>query len=93
VRLHVVVGQRCGLDRRGSIGITLPLTCTGSSTVSSTSSAGSATGNASWTSESVVAETRPQLFGDVRRERRHHEHHRLGGRRGALPRQLGQVRC
>ena len=57
---------------------TLPLIWTTQVTVSSTSSAGSATGNGANVSDAVVAQPAPQLLGDVRRERRDHQHQRLG---------------
>ena len=73
----LVVGVgRAGGDRAPAPR-TLPLTCTGISTSSSTSYAGSAIGNGSYASVSVVPEPRPQLLGDVRRERREHQHQRL----------------
>ena len=54
----------------------LAVTCTGISTVSSTSSAGSGSGKSANAQRARLAEPLPQLLGDVRRERREHQHHR-----------------
>ena len=71
---------------------TLPLTCTGISTVSSTSSAGSASGNGSQASESAWPSARPQLLGDVGGERGQQQHQRLGDLARASPSAYRAVR-
>ena len=71
---------------------TLPLTCTGTSTVVVDEQRGIGLRERLERERSSCAEPLPQLLGDVRRERREHQHQRPHHLVGRAPRSLHDLR-
>ena len=68
-----------------STNLVLPLTCTGrSTTVGGATRAASASREVLVSERALVAQPVPQLLGDMRRQRRDHQHQRLGEAAGQL---------